>query len=732
DGEGNTDTETATVTVLDNAAPTLSASNATVSLSGSTYLLTPAALSASASDNCTASPTIELSKDDTNWSSTLSYTCLDMGGNTVYVRATDGSSNVSNSVSVTLTIEDNTNPTISSITSGLTEILSGAGSATIDASSYVTASDNCTSSGSLTYEISETDGSGYATTFVADCNDLGDKTFYFRVTDASDNESTGSQVITIADQTAPTISSVSGATVNLDANGDATISASDTYVSATDNCTATGSLTYLVSRASDGTFTSTLAVDCADLGSLDLYFKAQDAEGNTSAASSAATFTIADVTGPTTSANAATVNLDANGDFTLTPLTLAASASDNCSSSMTFELSTDDTNWSSALSYDCSDLGSNTVYVRASDGTNDGASVSVTLTVQDITGPTVTGSAANLVLDAAGVVTMTASDVSAVASDNCSVSPTIELSHDQSIWASSLAFDCDSLGARSVYLRASDGTNVGAVTAVTVTILDDEDPVAIANDITLNLTGSTVTLAASNGTFNTSTDNCSVVSSTITVNGATGATYDFASLGLYTATLTVVDAQGNSASNTAQVTVTSAPTVLYEEDFEDASLIADGDMCGSGLVLSANGNFSANCAASDFIGVVSHNGSQKFTWEDSEGAGWVSPVISIDGYIADFSAIPSEETNIDVSDNLTLYISIDGGPFEQEDQRNRCACSHAPFSVTGLMGSIMQVLIVANNDQNENWYLDDVVVQGCVDQDGDGICDPADTCVDFP
>ena len=732
DGEGNTDTETATVTVLDNAAPALSASNATVSLSGSAYLLTPATLSASASDNCTASPTIELSKDDTNWSSTLAYTCLDLGGNTVYVRATDGNSNVSTSISVTLTIEDNTDPTISSITSGVTEILSGAGSATIDASSYVTASDNCTASGSLIYEISETDGSGYATTFVADCNDLGDKTFYFRVTDASGNVSTGSQVIAIADQTAPAISSVSGVTVNLDANGDATITASDTYVSATDNCTASGGLTYLVSRASDGTFTSTLAVDCADLGSLDLYFKAQDAEGNTSAASSAATFTIADVTGPTTSANATTVILDANGDFTLTPLTLAASASDNCSSSMTFELSKDDTNWSSTLSYDCSDLGSNTVYVRASDGTNDGAGVSVTLTVQDLTGPTVTGSAANLVLDAAGAVTMTASDVSAVASDNCSVSPTIELSHDQSAWASTLSFDCDSIGARTVYLRASDGTNVGAATAVTVTVLDDEDPVAIANDITLNLTGSTVALAASDGTFNTSTDNCSVVSSTITVNGVSGATYDFSNLGLYTATLTVVDAQGNSASNTAQVTVTSAPTVLYEEDFEDASLLADGNMCGSGSVLSANGNFSANCTASDFIGVVSSNGSQKFTWEDSEGAGWMSTVISIDGYIADFSAIPSEETNIDVSDNLTLYISIDGGPFEQRDQRNRCGCTHAPFSVTGLMGSTMQVIIVGFNDQNENWFLDDVVVQGCVDQDGDGICDPADTCVDFP
>jgi len=732
DGEGNTDTETATVTVLDNTAPTLAASDATVSLSGSTYLLTPAVLSAVATDNCTVSPTIELSKDDVTWSSTLSYTCLDMGANTVYVRATDGSGNAS-STSVTLTIEDNTAPTISSITSGLTEILSGAGSATIVASSFITASDNCTSSGSLTYEISETtDESDYATTFVADCNDLGAKTFYFRVTDASGNTSAGSEVITIADQTAPTISGVSGTTIGLDGSGSATITASDAYVTATDNCTASGSLTYLVSTASDGTFAATTTVDCADLGSLDLYFKVQDGSGNTSSASAAASFTIQDISQPTLTASDATVSLDGEGDYTLDPSAVSPSATDNCASSFTYTLSVDNATWVSSLAFDCADLGANTVYVRAYDGASYSEGVSVTVTVQDTTGPAVSSSDANLILDAAGAVTMTASDVSAVASDNCSGSPTIELSHNQSSWASSLSFDCDSAGARTVYLRASDGTNVGAVSSVTVTVLDDENPVAIANDITLNLTGSTVTLAAGNGTFNTSTDNCGIVSSTITVNGVTGATFDFSTLGQYSATLTVFDAQGNSASNTAQVTVTSAPTVLYEEDFEDASLLADGDMCGSGLVLSANGNFSANCAASDFVGVVSYNGSQQFTWEDSEGAGWVSPVITIDGYIADFSASPSEETNIDVSDNLTLYISIDGGPFVEQDQRNRCSCTHAPFSVTGLMGSIMQVLIVGNNDQNENWFLDDVLLQGCVDQDGDGICDPADPCIDFP
>ena len=91
------------------------------------------------------------------------------------------------------------------MSSGLTEVLSSAGAATIDATTYITASDNCTASGSLTYEISESDGSGFAATFAADCDDIGAKTFYFRVTDASGNVSSeSSETITIADNTDPT------------------------------------------------------------------------------------------------------------------------------------------------------------------------------------------------------------------------------------------------------------------------------------------------------------------------------------------------------------------------------------------------------------------------------------------------------------------------------------------------------------------------------------------------
>ncbi|MDB4563742.1 hypothetical protein N9084_00390, partial [Flavobacteriales bacterium] len=1013
DGVGNTDTETATVTVLDNTAPAVSASDATVSLDGSAYTLVSTAISASATDNCTASPTLELSKDDANWSSTLSYTCLSAGANTVYVRATDGSGNVSVSTSVTLTIQDTTDPTISNVSSGLTEILSGAGTATVDAASYVTASDNCTSSGSLTYEISETDGSGYATTFASDCGDIGAKTFYFRVTDAAGNASSTSGVITIADQTSPTISSVSGATVDLDANGDATITASDTYVTSSDACTASASLTYLMSRSADGTYASSLAVDCADLGSLNVYFKTQDAAGNTSAASSAAVFTVRDVTGPTASASDATVSLDGSGAYTLLPLVLAASSTDNCESSMTYQLSKDNSAWSSSLAYSCADVGSNTVYVRASDGTNEGASVSITLTIQDDDAPTVSASNATVSLDGAGSVSVTGSDISVSASDNCAASPVVTLSHDNSTWASALTFNCDSIGGRTVYYRASDGTNTSSSGSVTVTVQDatgptfstpggsyaisggsvqvffyeptgssladncvangsitkqvsktgtdwgtatssvtydctevggqtvylkatdsygnattssasititsaaptissvlsgqteylgsdgtvtidasayvtatddcssagnmtyeisetagsgfattftadcadlgsktfyfrvtDESnatglessqsiviadqtapalsatattvyldangaatlspasfvtasdnctasgsltlemaedaggtlassiavdcsnlgtttykfvatdaqgnassevtaditvadniaPTATANAMTINLISSSVTLNASNVSLNTSTDNdtCSALISTVSVDGSIPASsYDFTTIGTYTVTLAVTDAAGNTSSDNATVTVTTAPTVLWSEDFEND---AAGGMCGTGTVAASDNNFTVSCgSASDYAGPTAYAGSNQFAFDDAEGVALLSPVISITGYIVDVQIDLSENGALEGggADIIKLETSIDGAGYVTQQTRTD-ETDNANFALAGIQGSSLQIRVVATNDNNEIYYIDNLVVQGCEDADGDGICDPVDACVDFP
>ena len=1010
DGVGNTDTETATVTVLDNTAPAVSASDATVSLDGSAYTLVSSAISASATDNCTASPTLELSKDDANWSSTLSYTCLSAGANTVYVRATDGSGNVSVSTSVTLTIQDTTDPTISNVSSGLTEILGAAGTATVDAAFYVTASDNCTSSGSLTYEISETDGSGYATTFAADCGDIGAKTFYFRVTDAAGNASSTSGVITIADQTAPAISSVSGATVDLDANGDATITASDTYVTSSDACTASASLTYLMSRSADGTYASSLAVDCADLGSLNVYFKTQDAAGNTSAASSAAVFTVRDVTGPTASASDATVSLDGSGAYTLLPLVLAASSTDNCESSMTYQLSKDNSAWSSSLAYSCSDVGSNTVYVRASDGTNEGASVSITLTIQDDDAPTVSASNATVSLDGAGSVSVTGSDISVSASDNCAASPVVTLSHDNSTWASALTFNCDSIGGRTVYYRASDGTNTSSSGSVTVTVQDatgptfstpggsyaisggsvqvffyeptgssladncvangsitkqvsktgtdwgtatssvtydctevggqtvylkatdsygnattssasititsaapiissvlsgqtellgsdgtvtidaaayvtatddcssagnmtyeisetagsgfattftadcadlgsktfyfrvtDESnatglessqsiviadqtapalsatattvyldangaatlspasfvtasdnctasgsltlemaedaggtlassiavdcsnlgtttykfvatdaqgnassevtaaitvadniaPTATANAITINLISSSVTLNASNASFNTSTDNdtCSALISTVSVDGSIPASsYDFTTIGTYTVTLAVTDAAGNTSSDNATVTVTTAPTVLWSEDFEND---AAGNMCGTGTVAASDNNFTVSCQTSNYAGPSSFSGSNQFRFEKAVGTALMSPVVSIAGYIVDVNVDVAGNTALDVSDRLFVETSVDGAGYTIQATRTD-EDNLGNVAIAGIVGSSLQVRVRAINGNNEIYYIDNLVVQGCVDADGDGICDPVDDCVDFP
>ena len=145
-------------------------------------------------------------RQGTDWetaTASVTYDCSEVGAQTIYLRATDSHGNATTSTaSITIT---SAAPTISSVLSGQTEALGSDGTVVIDASAYVTATDDCSSAGNMTYEISETSGSGFATTFTADCADLGAKTFYFRVTDESSATSTeSSQSITIADQTAPT------------------------------------------------------------------------------------------------------------------------------------------------------------------------------------------------------------------------------------------------------------------------------------------------------------------------------------------------------------------------------------------------------------------------------------------------------------------------------------------------------------------------------------------------
>ena len=76
------------MTVVDNAAPIIVASNTTITLDANGVAILPNA-TASATDNCSAAPSIAYSQ--------TTFTCADLGANTVTITATDASGNAATS-----------------------------------------------------------------------------------------------------------------------------------------------------------------------------------------------------------------------------------------------------------------------------------------------------------------------------------------------------------------------------------------------------------------------------------------------------------------------------------------------------------------------------------------------------------------------------------------------------------------------------------------------------------
>ena len=749
DGSGNTDTATATITVLDNTAPgSLSASGTTLNLSSGSVTLSPSDVSASATDNCTSAPIYELSGDNSNWSSSLVFDCSDQGANTVYVRALDAVSNASASTSVSVTVA-NAAPTISDVTSGITEVLSGSGSATIDASDYLTASDDCTASGSLTYEISETAGSGFATTFTADCGDLGAKTFYFRVTDASGIASAESSVsITIADQANPVIASVTGGTISLDANGAATITASSTYVTATDNCTASGSLTYLVSKTVGGTFASTLSIDCDDLGGLDIYFKVQDGTGNTSSVSSSASFTIVDNIGPTTTASAGSVNLDAVGAATVSISDFSASATDNCSASPSIELSKDESTWASTLDYGCSDIGTTTVYLRSSDGTQYGPTISVDLTLADATAPVIgsTTTSASLITSGYTIDPLTVVTVTENCTPSGSLVAQVSLTNGSG-YVDDLTLGCSDLGTTTLYFRFEDASGNESTTSFDFTLTDGTSLAASANNVVLGLVSGTATLQATNSSFNTSTDNCAFTSE-VKLTSETDATFasslDFTSAGPYSVTLRITDSDGVTQTAIATVTVVGDPisSTIYFEDFEDET--SSTSFCSSPYT-SADGQWTYTCPSVGNLYVYplpSGGTGDGFNWYQNQDAGvWLSSSIDISSYLyVDISTLIFDNNRLENGEGIQLYAIVDGVESLVDSDTDGFITEGDSLTASGLSGSTLQVKITSTcyssqtqASKVEETWVDNIRVRGyCVDADMNGICDNEQTCVDVP
>ena len=504
DVNGNTDSATATVTVMDTLAPTVQTQSLTVYLDGSgSAVITAAMVDNNSFDNCGIAA---LALDSST------FDCNETGANTVTLTVTDVNGNT-NSATAVITVLDTLVPT--AMAQNLTLYLDASGQATTTAAAVDNGSfDNC----SVTTLALD------STSF--DCSEVGPNTVVLTVTDASGNTDTASAVITVLDTLAPTVQT-QNLTLYLDANGQASTTATAVDNNSFDNC---GINTMML----DST-----AFDCSEVGANTVTLTITDVNGNTNSAT--ATITVLDTVSPTAQTQNITLYLDAAGQATTTASAIDNNSFDNCGiASLTID----------STSFDCSEIGANTVTLTATDVNGNTNSATATVTVLDTLSPTVLTQNITLYLDANGQASTTALVIDNGSFDNCSV---------DTITLDSTNFDCSETGANTVTLTVTDvNGNVSTGTAV-VTVLDTIAPqLIVANDTAVCAIDTNGTIVAFS---NSATDNCSA-GSIVQVGGlASGSTFP---IGITTNVFEVTDASGNVTTDSFTVEVYAFPQLSFD------------------------------------------------------------------------------------------------------------------------------------------------------------------------
>ncbi len=293
-----------------------------------------------------------------NCSPTISYTDNNNGlngcnGTGFFIRtftATDG--NYSATCNQTITKIDNTPPVINGVPANTTINCNSP----IPPVPPVSATDNC-GSATLTFQETSTQGGSCGYTI----------TRTWTATDACNNATSRSQVITVVDSTPPN-AQCKGHTVYLNNNGQAVVTAQDIDNMSSDNCSA---ITLTVNPSQ---------LTCAQLGNTIVTLTVTDACNNV--ATCTATVSVIDAIPPKVTCLNMEVEIDASGaPVTISPQDVNNGSSDNCGI-VEYMLSQE--------TFDCSHLGQNSVKLSAIDASGNAGQCTAKVTVRDLIPPTFT------------------------------------------------------------------------------------------------------------------------------------------------------------------------------------------------------------------------------------------------------------------------------------------------------------------------------------------------------
>jgi len=401
------------------------------------------------------------------------------------------------------------------------------------------------------------------------CADLGTVTVTLTVTDSNDQTATCSATVTVQDNVAPT-AVCQNATVSLDASGSATLAVSAINNGSADAC---GIASLSLSKT---TF------DCSNTGANSVTLTATDNSNQTATCS--ATVTVQDNVAPTAVCQNATVSLDASGNVTLTVSAINNGSADACGIA-SFSLS--------KTTFDCSNIGANTVMLAVIDNNGQTATCSATVTVQDNLFPTLTCPNAVTVTCSANVPAVNLAGVSAT--DNCG---TPVKSH---LGDATTNQTCVNRKTVTRTYRATDGSGNSNTCSQVITVFDNVQPNFTSIPANVTVQCSSVPAVGSSA----ATDGCSG-SVSITYNGQTTAAGACADAYTITRQWTATDACGNTKTATQRITVVDTQKPNFTSTPANLTVQCDAvptpatptatDNCDASVAVTYNGQTQTNGA----------------------------------------------------------------------------------------------------------------------------------------
>lgn len=214
------------------------------------------------------------------------------------------------------------------------------------------------------------------------------------------------------------------------------------------------------STAASGIFSfeaSPSILTCSEIGVNTVTLTVTENNGGTSTCT--ADVTVADNENPTFVCQNITVFIPNSGTAVITTADVDGGTNDNCSIA---------TISASQTSFNCSDIGANTVTLSGADPTGNTGSCTATVTVADTTRPAAVCQNHTLVLNGSGNATLTIPNVDGGSSDNCGIT---------SSTLSQTSFNCANIGANTVTLTLQDAEGNTNFCTATVTVEDNQAPV---------------------------------------------------------------------------------------------------------------------------------------------------------------------------------------------------------------------------------------------------------------